>query len=100
MTGSIRGRLLLLAAVWLGAALLAAFLFISSLLEDFVTDRFDAEAAAVADGLIASVEIDDGGRIELDEQRAICGHRLDHAGQGRLRQRRVERFRQRYGGGR
>ena len=67
MTGSIRGRLLLLAAVWLGAALLAAFLFISSLLEDFVTDRFDAEAAAIADGLIASVEIDDGGRIELDD---------------------------------
>lgn len=67
MTGSIRGRLLLLAAVWLGAALLAAFLFISSLLEDFVTDRFDAEAAAIADGLIASVEVDDGGRIELDD---------------------------------
>ena len=67
MTGSIRGRLLLLAAVWLGAALLAAFLFISSLLEDFVTDRFDAEAAAIADGLIASVETDDGGRIELDD---------------------------------
>ena len=67
MTRSIRGRLLLLAAVWLGAALLAAFLFISSLLEDFVTDRFDAEAAAVADGLIASLDSDDDGRIELED---------------------------------
>ncbi|MGN7867978.1 sensor histidine kinase [Paracoccus sp. 22332] len=67
MMRSIRGRLLLLAAVWLGAALLAAFLFISSLLEDFVTDRFDAELAAAADGLIASVEIGDDGRIELDD---------------------------------
>lgn len=64
---SIRGRLLLLAAVWLGAALLAAFLFISSLLEDFVTDRFDAEMAAVSDGLIASLDTDDGGRIELED---------------------------------
>ncbi len=64
---SIRGRLLLLAAVWLGAALLAAFLFISSLLKDFVTDRFDAEAAAMADGLIAALDTDDEGRIELDD---------------------------------
>lgn len=64
MIRSIRGRLLVLAAVWLGAALLAAFLFISALLEDFVTDRFDAEAAALADGLIASIEVEDG-RIEL-----------------------------------
>ncbi|WP_295045575.1 HAMP domain-containing sensor histidine kinase [uncultured Paracoccus sp.] len=70
MMRSIRGRLLLLAAVWLGAALLAAFLFISSLLEDFVTDRFDAEMAAVADGLIASVETSDEGRVELDDRPA------------------------------
>lgn len=66
MIGSIRGRLLLLAALWLGAALLAAFLFISALLEDFVTDRFDAEAAALADALIASAEVEEG-RIELDD---------------------------------
>ncbi|WP_347138516.1 HAMP domain-containing sensor histidine kinase [Paracoccus sp. SSK6] len=67
MMRSIRGRLLLLAAVWLGAALLAGFLFISSLLEDFVTDRFDAEAGALADALTASLETDDEGRIELDD---------------------------------
>ncbi|MFC3167525.1 ATP-binding protein [Paracoccus fontiphilus] len=67
MIRSIRGRLLLLAAVWLGAALLAAFLFISALLEDFVTDRFDAEAGAFADALIASVEVGEDGRIELDD---------------------------------
>lgn len=67
MMRSIRGRLLLLAAVWLGAALLAGFLFISSLLEDFVTGRFDAEAGALADALTASLETDGDGRIELDD---------------------------------
>lgn len=67
MIGSIRGRLLLLAGLWLGAALLAAFLFISALLRDFVTDRFDAEAAALADTLIASVEAADDGGLELDD---------------------------------
>lgn len=64
---SIRGRLLLLAAIWLSAALLAAFLFISHLLEDFVTDRFDIEAGGAADALSASLEVDDNDRIELDE---------------------------------
>lgn len=67
MIRSIRGRLLLLAAAWLGAALLAAFLFISALLEDFVTDRFDAEAAALADALLAIVELDEGGQVALDD---------------------------------
>ncbi|MBK4217306.1 HAMP domain-containing histidine kinase [Paracoccus caeni] len=67
---SIRGRLLLLAAVWITAALLAAFLFISALLEDFVTDRFDAEAGGIADGLIAMIEVDDDGRVELDDRPA------------------------------
>ncbi|RJL01843.1 sensor histidine kinase [Paracoccus siganidrum] len=64
---SIRARLLVLAAVWLTAALLAAFLFLSALLEDFVTDRFDAEAGALADALIASLEIESSGRIEVDD---------------------------------
>ena len=54
MMQSIRGRLLALAAVWLGVALLGAFLLISSLLHDFVTDRFDAEAAAIADAVAAA----------------------------------------------
>ena len=67
MMRSIRGRLLLLAAVWITAALLAAFLFISSLLNDFVTDRFDAEAGAIADGIIAGLDVDDN-RIELDDR--------------------------------
>ncbi|WP_246448822.1 hypothetical protein [Paracoccus amoyensis] len=67
MIRSIRGRLLLLAAVWITAALLAAFLFISSLLNDFVTDRFDAEAGAIADGIIAGLDVDDN-RIELDDR--------------------------------
>lgn len=67
MMRSIRGRLLLLAAVWITAALLAAFLFISSLLNDFVTDRFDAEAGAIADGIIAGLDVDDN-RIELGDR--------------------------------
>ena len=65
MTRSIRGRLLLLAAVWLTAALLGAFLLIAQLLEDFVTDRFDAETLAIADSLIGQLEVDDD-RVELD----------------------------------
>ncbi|MBU2958331.1 HAMP domain-containing sensor histidine kinase [Paracoccus sp. 1_MG-2023] len=66
MLRSIRGQLLVLAAVWLGAALLAAFLFISGLLEGFVTDRFDAEAQAAADSLIGRLEVLSDGRIELE----------------------------------
>ena len=66
MIRSIRGRLLLLAAVWLCAALLGAFLLISSLLRDFVTDRFDAEAAAIADSLIGQLEVEDGA-VTLDD---------------------------------
>lgn len=57
---SIRGRLIGLAMVLTGAALIAGYLVISSLLEGFITDRFDAEALAVADTLIASAEIDGG----------------------------------------
>lgn len=64
---SLRGRLLMLAAVWITAALLAAYLFISSLLNDFVTDRFDAETGAIADGIIASLDVDNG-RIELNDR--------------------------------
>ncbi|MCF3974514.1 sensor histidine kinase [Paracoccus salsus] len=63
---SIRARLLLLAAAWLGAALLAAFLMVSHLLEDFVTGRFDAEADAVADALTGSIEATADGRITVD----------------------------------
>lgn len=63
---SIRGRLLVLAGVWLTAALLAAFLFMSHLLDDFVTGRFDAEAGAVADALSATIETDETGRITVE----------------------------------
>src|SRR5690606_40582621 len=77
---SIRGRLLVLAAVWLTAALLAAFLFLSALLEDFVTDRFDAEAGAIADALSASLEVSDGGRIEVDDPPADPRFRLPLTG--------------------
>lgn len=63
---SIRGRLLVLAAIWLTVALIAAFLFLSHVLEDFVTGRFDAEAVAVADALTATIEADDEDGIDLD----------------------------------
>jgi signal transduction histidine kinase len=65
MIRSIRGNLLALAAVWLGAALLAAYLFISTLLEDFMTGRFDAEAMSVADGISATLEVDETGLITM-----------------------------------
>ncbi|WP_265499902.1 sensor histidine kinase [Paracoccus beibuensis] len=69
MIRSIRGRLLLLAAVWLSVALLAAFLLISRLLEDFVTDRFDTETLAIADSLIGQLEVDeDSGDVDLDDR--------------------------------
>lgn len=64
---SIRARLLILAAVWIAVALMAAFLAIGTVLERFVTDRFDAELRAVADGLIAGIEIGDDGP-ELDDR--------------------------------
>lgn len=66
MMRSIRGRLLVLAAVWLTAALLAAFLVLSQLLDDFVTGRFDAEAVAVADALTAGLSADEDGRIAIE----------------------------------
>lgn len=66
MLGSIRGRLLVLAAVWLTVALFAAFLVLSHLLEEFVTDRFDAEAEAVADALTALLETGEDGQIDVE----------------------------------
>lgn len=72
MIRSIRGRLLGLAAVWIVAALLAAFLAIAGLLERFVTGRFDAETGAVADGLIAALQVEDtaGARLALSARPA------------------------------
>ncbi|WP_299904256.1 sensor histidine kinase [uncultured Paracoccus sp.] len=65
MIRSIRARMLVLAAVWIVAALLAAFLGIGAVLDRFVTERYDAEMRAIADTLIAGVEVEDDG-IELD----------------------------------
>ena len=63
---SIRARLLILAAVWIAVALMAAFLAIGTVLERFVTTRYDAELRAMADGLIAAIEVNDDG-LELDD---------------------------------
>lgn len=65
---SIRGRLLALAAAWLTVALLAAVLLIGNLLREFVTDRFDAETGAVADALVAALNVDDSGRVALQSR--------------------------------
>lgn len=56
MLDSIRARLLAAAALWLTLVLLAAWWFIGGVLERFVTERFDAEAAVIAETLIAGVE--------------------------------------------
>lgn len=66
MIRSIRARLLVLAAVWITVALLAAFLAIGAVLDRFVSERYDAEMRAIADALIAGIEVEDDGEIELD----------------------------------
>lgn len=58
MMRSLRARLLILAAVWIFAALLAAFLVIGYLLDHFVSQRFDAELQNTADALIADLQFD------------------------------------------
>ncbi|MFT4013105.1 MAG: sensor histidine kinase [Paracoccus sp. (in: a-proteobacteria)] len=60
---SIRARLIALAAVLIGVALVAGYLAIAAILDRFITDRFDAEADAVADALIAGATIDGAGRL-------------------------------------
>lgn len=62
---SIRARLILLAALLTGAALLAGYLAIAAILEDFITDRFDAEAQAVAESLIAGAAAQSDGSLVL-----------------------------------
>lgn len=60
---SIRARLIGLGAALTLAALVAGYLAIAAILEDFVAGRFDAETEAVADALIAGASIDAGGRL-------------------------------------
>ena len=64
---SIRGRLLWLSAAWLTVALLAAWLVIGDVLERFVTTRFDAETAAVADALMAGTAADAQGLAQMQD---------------------------------
>jgi signal transduction histidine kinase len=60
---SIRARLIGLAMALTGVALVAGYLAIAAILEDFIADRFDAETGAVADTLIAGAGIDERGRL-------------------------------------
>lgn len=65
MARSIRGRMLLLSAAWLLPALIGAWLVISALLTQFITARFDAETAVMADALIAATEANGDGLAEI-----------------------------------
>lgn len=65
---SIRLRLLALSTLLVGAALLAGYLVIAAILEDFITGRFDAETAAVFEQLIASAQLSDQGRLQIAQQ--------------------------------
>ncbi|WP_312525519.1 HAMP domain-containing sensor histidine kinase [Paracoccus sp. (in: a-proteobacteria)] len=60
---SIRFRLLALGSVLVGAALIAGYLTIAAILDDFITGRFDAETHAVSEALIAGAGISDSGRL-------------------------------------
>ena len=60
---SIRARLIGLAAVLIGVALVAGYLAIAAILDRFITDRFDAEIEAVSDALIAGSSIDEAGHL-------------------------------------
>ena len=60
---SIRGRLLAFGALWTGIALVAGYLVIVSILENFITNRFDAEIEAVGDALIAGASADAEGNL-------------------------------------
>lgn len=60
---SIRLRLLALSALLIGAALVAGYLLISTILQEFITGRFDAEAASVSEALIAGAQVSDDGRL-------------------------------------
>nr|WP_111298218.1 hypothetical protein [Paracoccus saliphilus] len=86
---SIRGRLLILAAVWLTAALLGAFLVIAHLLKDFLTDRFDAETAAIADSLIGQLAVDPDDRVGLEDAPPNGRYTLPFSGSGTGRCRRM-----------
>lgn len=80
LTDSIRLRLLALAAVWLTVALLAAWIVIGGVLDRFVTGRFDADAMALADTLIAQTAVDEAGRAYVTGPPADPRYRLPLAG--------------------
>lgn len=62
---SIRARLLAAAALWLTLALLGAWWVIGGVLDRFVTERFDADAVAIAETVIAGIEVEPDGTPAL-----------------------------------
>ena len=64
-TNSLSFRLIASAMSWVGVALLIGGFALASLFRDTVERRFDAGLIVVWENLVASVELDDSGRIQL-----------------------------------
>ncbi len=64
---SIRFRLLALGGALVGAALIAGYMTIAAILDDFITGRFDAETHAIGEGLIAGAVLSETGRLSAGQ---------------------------------
>lgn len=62
---SIKGRLFAFAALWITLALAGAWMVIGHVLHRFIEDRYRTEMQAVAEALVASADVDDEGRVIL-----------------------------------
>ncbi len=58
-------RLVLAAALWIGAALLAGGLALSAIFRDYAERNFDARLTVLLESLVAVTELDDQGRPQL-----------------------------------
>ena len=56
---TLAGRLFALSLLWIGAALIAAWLAIGAVLADFVRDRFAQEMSAMSDAVLATLSAED-----------------------------------------
>ena len=63
--GSIAFRLVVGAALWIAAALIAGGLLLSALFRDYVERNFDSRMSVFLDALVAASEIDGAGQIAL-----------------------------------
>jgi hypothetical protein len=63
---SLRARLLLGAALWIGVALLGAWFLVGALLRGTLEHAFDQRLEATLTALLSAVEIGDDGEVALD----------------------------------